>query len=173
MNMNYASENKLQQCDLINQDEEDDGDDTNNRISSRKLLSLGRAFRLTYSPASVAVYSPKTYLPLPPPHLLREAPVCVIRLRLHHRSSSAAIAFDAALCAELNRQSLVVAEGDALKLVDAGEAAGRDGIELAADAVAAGVGDIEEERDAVGPADEREVGDGTVGSEEDGVVCGE
>ena len=62
MNMNYAAENKHLQCDLMHQDEEDDGDDdTNNRISSRKLLSLGRAFRLTYSP--VYVFSPNPTFP--------------------------------------------------------------------------------------------------------------
>lgn len=62
-----------------------------------------------------------------------------------------------------------MAAGGSLQLVHSGEAAGGDGIQLAQDAVTR-PWNVEEEGDAVGPADERVVGGGAVGSDEGGVA---
>lgn len=66
-------------------------------------------------------------------------------------------------------EALVVRAGDALQLVEAVEPARRDGVELAGDAVS-GAGEVEEEGDAVGPADEREARRGGGGAHEGGVA---
>lgn len=62
-----------------------------------------------------------------------------------------------------------MAAGGAFELVHPGEAVGGDGVELAGDGVA-GAGDVEEERDPVGPADEGEALRGGVGASENGVA---
>lgn len=61
-----------------------------------------------------------------------------------------------------------MAAGGAFELVHSGKAVGGDAVELAGDAEA-GAGEVEEERDLVGAANERETVDGCVGALEDGV----
>lgn len=63
-------------------------------------------------------------------------------------------------------------DGEALEVVEAGEAAGGDGVELAADTVVL-AGEVDKVGDAVGPADERVGLEGEMGSEENGVVAGD
>ncbi|KAI7996044.1 hypothetical protein LOK49_LG11G02153 [Camellia lanceoleosa] len=90
----------------------------------------------------------------------------IISLRLHHRSS-AVVGRE-----ELNREALVVAEGDAFEVVEGEEGARGDGVELAVDAVVGGGGggEVEEEGDTVGAADEGEGVEGVVVADEVGVV---
>uniref|UniRef100_A0A8R7Q959 Uncharacterized protein n=1 Tax=Triticum urartu TaxID=4572 RepID=A0A8R7Q959_TRIUA len=88
--------------------------------------------------------------PAPRPHLRRVPAVRVVR---HHLFRCAFPPIDN----DGDGEALVVGPRDALQLVQPGEAVRRDGVELPADALAAVLaGQVEEEGDAVGPADERE-----------------
>lgn len=88
----------------------------------------------------------------------------VVRHGLHRNDAVWGVRVD-----HLNGKALVVAEARALQLVDPDEPAGRDRVEIARDPEAR-PGDVDQERDAVGPADERVGVKGNVRAEEDGVV---
>lgn len=66
-----------------------------------------------------------------------------------------------------------MAFGGALEEIEAGEGGGGDGVELAEDAVVAGAGEVEEEGNAVGPADKGVIEGRAVVAEEDGVSGGD
>lgn len=102
----------------------------------------------------------------PEPHLAAPAP---------HPGGVAAVG-KVRLCPEVGGaegdaegEPLVVAAGDALQVVEAGEGAGGDGVELAGGGVA-GAGEVEEEGDAVGSADEGVGLGGGAGADEGGVA---
>lgn len=95
-----------------------------------------------------------------PPQIHRVAPVRIVRLRARniHRiiiTVSINMMNIVWLWLQLNGEPLVVATRGALQLVHSGQSPKRHGVELAAHALAA-PGEIEEEGDPVGPADERE-----------------
>lgn len=118
-------------------------------------------FAADISPRYFLVVAIIPFFPVPPPQRLRVAPVSIVCLDRRV----------VPLHLDGDRESLVVAPGEPLQFIHPGDPLGGDCVQLPGDALTA-AGEVEEEGDAVGSADEGETVESPAGANECRVTGG-